>query len=77
MYQGDIPFHPKTGDPEYYPGNHYEWEYQDQRYDSWMEIKHLFGEAAVEESRRIDLGPDWRPNVPFKTRMQIFDFGRS
>jgi hypothetical protein len=76
LFAGDIPFDSKTGQPQYYPDNNYEWEYKGQRYDSWFEIKRLFGEAAVKQSERITIGPDWRPNVPFEAKLQLEGYSR-
>jgi len=71
MYKGNIPFNPKTGKPMSYAENGYAWVYQGQTYDSWMDIKRRFGEAAVKAATRIDVPPDWRPNQVFRAILMI------
>lgn len=76
MYKGDIPFDPYTGQPMYYPESKYAFVYNDVTYKSWYEIEKQFGEKAVEECERIDVPPDWRPNVAFNAVMTINSFSR-
>jgi hypothetical protein len=76
MYKGDIPFCTKSGRPMYYPDNTYRWEYKGVSYNSWFEIEQKFDRKAVDESERITVPPDWRPNAPFRAVMTIDGFSR-
>jgi hypothetical protein len=76
MYQGNIPYDRKTDNPMYYPQNGYEWEFNGKIYASWMEIERQWGKLAVKKAVRLDVPPNWKPNAPFKARMQLVSYSR-
>ena len=71
MYKGDIPFNPQTGDQVNYPYHMYGWKYQGVVYSSWMEVDRKLGKDKHKDGERVRINYDWRPNVPFKTKMEI------
>ena len=76
MYLGDIPFHPKTGDQVNYPENRYGWEYHGTVYDSHWAVDTKFGKGKHKDGERVIIPYDWRPNAPFKTKMEIRGLNR-
>jgi hypothetical protein len=41
-----------------------------------MEIERKFGKDAVKEAERLKVGPDWRPNEPFRAVMEFVGMSR-
>ena len=76
MYKGKIPFDIRTGRFQNWARPCYAWDYQGKRYDTWHEIEELFGTKAVYDAERVDLGPDWRPNAPFKAKLELVSYSR-
>jgi len=76
IYSGEIPFHPKTGHPMYYPATMHGWEYKGIVYDSWMEVDRKFGKGAYEDGERVTIDYDWRPNEPFRAKMKLVAYSR-
>lgn len=77
MYKGKIPFHPVTGEPQFYPQPTYRWEYQGIVYDDYYDIAKALGREPVRQYlKRIDVPPDWRDNAEFDAEMKLVGYSR-